>query len=189
MLSIVSLFFSCTGPRQVSSNSNLPLITTDKKTVIGAYCEVAIPPEEVKITIKTDAKSGKAVSDEGDVYYFFLAHISKHPAIPFPFTSTDEWYLVISKDPKTQTDLKKMTPMQTGLLAVAEIPPLTEFYQALILQLPESMKSRLQALNLYKIYQCFGYVVVDKVDQHQRQNQSNSVSPTEPSRSKFAVPK
>lgn len=162
LLCIILLSSSCMTTDSLSSSGQRPIVT-NKKAVIGAYCEVAIPPEEVKIVIKTETKGSKTPdSEDGKVYYFFLAHSSSHPAIPFEFKNQDEWYLVISEDPETQEKMKKMTPMETGLMAVAEIPPLTEFYQTIVSQLPESLRSRVQDLNLYKIYRSFGYQILPK---------------------------
>jgi len=125
-----------------------------KKNVEGAYAEVAVPPEEVKIQWQE--------GDQSKTFWFFLGRKTNHSSI-YPSTSNnDEWYLIVSEDATTQTKLKGMNENQTAIFAVALIPPLTEFYDAIREKIPEPLKSRVTALNLYKIYRSFGAQVVAK---------------------------
>jgi hypothetical protein len=149
---IVSMFaVSCTTQRESIDLSSKP-----RKEVTGAFCQLVMPP--VQVTLEAGGSTKKT-------FYYFLGKNSCHSFLEQRVNDKCEevkWYLCVTEDAEIFNILSKLTPEQVGLLTVAEIPPLTNYYDEVIKNSPSELKQKLEDMNGYRVYQIFGKMVAPR---------------------------
>ena len=149
---VVSMFaVSCTTQRESIDLSSKP-----RKEVAGAFCQLVMPP--VQVTLDSVGSTKKT-------FYYFLGKNSCHSFLEQRVNDKCEevkWYLCVTEDAEIFNILSKLTPEQVGLLTVAEIPPLTNYYDEVIKNSPSELKKKFEDMNGYRVYQIFGKMVAPR---------------------------